>query len=66
MKGHEMTTSNSKEKPVAFLGQNNVTVRVPLFVKAELGEMVKGEEIITNDEFIVIDKIARAVKHRGL
>ena len=61
-----MNTSNSKEKPVAFLGQNNVTVRVPVFIKEELGKMVKGEEVIVNDEFIVIDKIARAVKHRGL
>lgn len=61
-----MNTSNSKEKPVAFLGQNNVTVRVPVFIKEELKKMVEGEEIITNDEFVVIDKIARAVKHRGL
>ena len=54
------------ERLIPFVGFNDVTVRVPVFVKEELRTMVKGQEVITGDEFIVIDKIKKALNAKGV
>lgn len=60
-----MTISKNNEKTIPFLGQNNVTVRVPHSIKEEIGKIVQSERDLDPD-LTAYDKIARAVRHRGL
>lgn len=54
------------ERLIPFTGNNDVTVRVPRAVKAVLAAKVTDEQIIVGDEFIKPDKIARALKDKGI
>jgi hypothetical protein len=61
-----MTTSKDRWKPVVFFRKNDVIMRVPVFVKEEPGNVVRGEDIVVKDEFVVIGRTARVVGHGGL
>jgi hypothetical protein len=54
------------DRVIEFTGNNDVTVRVPRAVKAVLAAKVTDEPIIIADQFIVVDKIERALKEKGI
>lgn len=54
------------DRVIPYEGKNDVTVRVPRALKAMLGGMVTDEPIIIADQFIVVDKIERALKRKGI